>query len=143
MNADAALDALRSAAADPLGLASTWKSEQAGRKVVGTFCSYAPEELVTAAGALPVRLLGSEIEVSRADQHLQNYCCDLLRTILEKKLSGDYDEVIDEALFPHTCDSVQNLTDVWGEAGETDALSLYVPVRVNAPGAPQSTQSLP
>jgi len=135
VKADAALESLRAAAANPLGLAASWKQKQPGRKVVGTFCSYSPEELITAAGALPIRLLGAEIEISRADKHLQNYCCDLLRAILEQKLAGEYEGIIDEVLFPHTCDSVQNLTDVWGETDERTALSLYVPVRVNAPGA--------
>ena len=31
-----------------------------GKKIVGTVCSYTPEELIFAAGALPVRLFGSD-----------------------------------------------------------------------------------
>ena len=37
--------------------ARQWKSRTGG-KVLGYFCTYVPEELVYAAGILPVRILG-------------------------------------------------------------------------------------
>ena len=39
---------------DPIAYARQWKTETRGR-VVGFFCSYAPEEIIWAAGALPYR----------------------------------------------------------------------------------------
>ena len=43
--------------ADPKAYARSWKARTGG-KVVGTLCSYAPEELILAAGALGFRLVG-------------------------------------------------------------------------------------
>lgn len=83
-----------------------------GRRIVGYFCSYTPEEIIQAAGAHPVRLFGSEGRISKADAHLQSYSCSLVRGALEEALSGRL-EFLDGTVFPHTCDSIQRLSDIW------------------------------
>ncbi|MCK5100053.1 MAG: 2-hydroxyacyl-CoA dehydratase, partial [Desulfobacteraceae bacterium] len=47
-----------------------------------------------------------------AESHLQAYCCSLVRGILEDSLSGKLD-FLDGTVFPHTCDSIQRLSDIW------------------------------
>ena len=49
--------------------ARVWK-ERTGGKVIGTFCTYVPEELICAAGILPVRILGSHEPEDITDQHI-------------------------------------------------------------------------
>ncbi len=88
-----------------------WKDKNHGR-VVGYLCSYVPEELILAAGALGYRILGGGHAVSKADAHLQSYSCSLVRGALEDALSGRLD-VVDGMVFPHTCDSIQRLSDIW------------------------------
>jgi len=82
------------------------------KKVIGYFCSYTPEEVIFAAGAHPMRLFGTRGEIALADQHLQTYSCSLVRGALEEALSGRLD-FLEGTVFPHTCDSVQRLSDVW------------------------------
>lgn len=96
---------------DPLDYARKLK-KTSGRKIVGYVCSYTPEEIILAAGAHPVRLFGAKENVSLADSHLQSYCCSLVRGILEEGLSGRAD-TLDGMVFPHTCDSIQRLSDIW------------------------------
>lgn len=98
-------------AADPSAYARKWKAEHGGR-VVGHFCSYTPEEMIVAAGALPYRIFSSGQAVSRADAHLQAYACSLVRGALEDALGGVLD-FLDGVVFPHTCDSIQRLSDIW------------------------------
>jgi len=86
--------------------------EQCNKKVVGYLCSYTPEELIFAADALPFRLFGTRENINRADTYLQTYCCSLVRGTLEEGLSGNLD-FLDGAVFPHTCDSIQRLSDIW------------------------------
>jgi bzd-type benzoyl-CoA reductase N subunit len=86
--------------------------ETSGKKVVGYMCTYAPEELINAAGAHPLRLFGSNKKIFLADGHLQSYCCSLVRGVLEDALGGDLNS-LDGMIFPHTCDSVQRLSDIW------------------------------
>ena len=96
---------------DPYAYAGEWKKKN-GKKVVGFFCSYAPEELVLAADCLPVRLFGTRDNIVHADAHLQSYSCSLIRGALEEALTGRLD-FLDGAVFPHTCDSIQRLSDIW------------------------------
>ncbi|MBI5593422.1 MAG: 2-hydroxyacyl-CoA dehydratase [Deltaproteobacteria bacterium] len=96
---------------DPLAYATGWKKNHSG-KVVGYMCSYAPEEIIWAFGALPFRLMGTKSVIDRADAHLQAYCCSLVRGSLEDALTGRLD-FLDGMVFPHTCDSIQRLSDIW------------------------------
>src|SRR5664280_516895 len=54
-----ALERLMKMRDDPYAAARAWK-ERTGGKVMGYFCCYAPEEMIHAAGALPVRITGGE-----------------------------------------------------------------------------------
>ncbi len=73
--------------ADPYGYAERFKAES-GQKIVGTFCSYAPEEIIIAAGAHPFRIFGTGEKIRLAEAHLQSYCCSLVRGALEDALGG-------------------------------------------------------
>lgn len=105
------MDKIREAARNPLGYAQAYKARTGG-KVVGAFCSYAPEEIIQAAGALPLRIFSGKKDISLADRHLQSYCCSLVRGVLEDALSGAW-KFLDGVVFPHTCDSIQRLSDIW------------------------------
>ncbi len=121
-------------AGNPAQYAKLWKQKNK-KKVVGTFCSYAPEEIIWAAGALPYRIFGSDAPVSKADEHLQAYSCSLVRGALEDALTGGL-EFVDGTVFPHTCDSIQRLSDVWRmNAGFDFHIDAVMPVKLNAKGS--------
>ncbi len=101
----------RAAAEDPLSYARDLK-KTTGKKIVGYLCSYTPEEIIFAAGASPLRLFGANGPITLADAHLQSYCCSLVRGSLDNALSGKVD-FLDGVVFPHTCDSIQRLSDIW------------------------------
>lgn len=96
---------------DPFDYGRKYK-HHGGRKIVGYVCTYAPEEIILAAGAHPLRLFGTTGTIERADAHLQSYCCSLVRGVLEEGLKGGTD-FLDGIVFPHTCDSIQRLSDLW------------------------------
>ena len=97
--------------AQPAGYAREWKGKNK-KSVIGYFCSYTPEEIIFAAGALPYRIFNTEGPNNRADAHLQAYSCSLVRGALEDGLSGNL-EFLKGTVFPHTCDSIQRLSDIW------------------------------
>ncbi|HRR46065.1 MAG TPA: 2-hydroxyacyl-CoA dehydratase family protein [Syntrophales bacterium] len=105
------LQTMTEIAAAPLRYARRLQSET-GKRSVGYVCSYTPEEIIVAAGANPLRLFGVTGELTRVDAHLQSYCCSLVRCILESGLKGDTD-CLAGVVFPHTCDSMQRLSDLW------------------------------
>lgn len=105
------MEKISEAAGDPYGYAESYKL-QTDKKVVGYFCSYAPEEIIWSAGALPLRIFSGKSGIHLADRHLQSYCCSLVRGVLEDALSGVM-KSLDGVVFPHTCDSIQRLSDIW------------------------------
>lgn len=104
------IQAFHDAVNDPETEAAAVKERQ--KKIIGYLCSYAPVELIRAAGFHPMRLFSSQSEISLAENHLQGYCCSLVRGVLESSLSGRLD-FLDGTVFPHTCDSIQRLSDIW------------------------------
>jgi len=120
--------------ADPNDYARRWKAATGG-KVVGTLCSYAPEELILAGGALGFRIIGGSSAISKADAHLQSYSCSLIRGALDDALNGRLD-FLDGMIFPHTCDSIQRLSDIWRlNAGTGFHLDVVLPVKLNTESA--------
>jgi benzoyl-CoA reductase/2-hydroxyglutaryl-CoA dehydratase subunit BcrC/BadD/HgdB len=128
------IDECREILKDPDGYVKRLK-RKSGRKVVGTFCSYAPEEILLAAGAHPYRLFGSGEKIRLAEAHLQSYCCSLVRGALEDALAGRLD-FLDGVVFPHTCDSIQRLSDIWRlNIPFGFHLDLVLPVKLDTEGA--------
>lgn len=129
-----ALDQLKAIAQDPYAYGANLQ-KTARKPVIGNFCSYTPEEFITAAGAVPFRLFGTREDISLADAHLQSYCCSLVRGGLEDALRGNL-TFLDGAVFPHTCDSVQRLSDIWRlNAGLRFHLDVVLPVKLNTESA--------
>jgi len=111
-----------------------WKT-QTGKKILGYFCTNTPEEIIQAAGLLPVRLLGSKESISLAAKHLQSYSCSLVQSSLESALRGDLN-FLDGTVFPHTCDSIQRLSDIWVEnLGFPFHWDLVLPVKLHTESA--------
>lgn len=111
------------------------QKKERNKKLVGYVCSYAPEEMIHAAGAMPVRLFGTDGGIHRADLHLQSYCCSLGRGILEEALSGRLD-ILDGVIFPHTCDTIQRLSDIWRlNLPQTFHVDVVLPVKLNSSAA--------
>jgi benzoyl-CoA reductase subunit C len=113
MEENAILNQLKETAANSLDYLRDWKS-RTGNKIVGYFCTNTPEEIIHAAGFLPVRILSAPTTVSLAAKHLQSYSCSLVQSSLEAALRGDLN-FLDGTVFPHTCDSIQRLSDIWSE----------------------------
>lgn len=101
---------------EDVGLESVaaWKRGGAGRCAIGFLPVYAPREIIHAAGALPVGLLGGgdQLEIVRGDSYFQSYICHLPRSIVEMAVSGRL-ESLDGILFPSTCDVIRNLSGMF------------------------------
>ncbi len=113
MDEKAILNEMRNMADSPFVYLRDWKAKTGGR-ILGYFCTNTPEEMIQAADFLPVRILSSRDTISLASRHLQSYSCSLVQSSLESALRGDL-SFLDGTVFPHTCDSIQRLSDIWAE----------------------------
>ncbi|RJR35502.1 MAG: 2-hydroxyacyl-CoA dehydratase [Desulfobacteraceae bacterium] len=82
-----------------------------GRRLLGVFPAQYPREILWAMNILPVEIWDPPLEVSRSNGHLQSYICSVVKLGLELILQGHCAD-LDGFLFPHTCDSIQNMASI-------------------------------
>lgn len=89
-----------------------WKEQ--GKPVIGWVCTYTPEELLYAAGILPVRITGGDEQQSLelANSYLYPTTCSTVRCYIQMALEGKYD-FLDGFIMGGTCDHIRRLYDVW------------------------------
>ena len=91
--------------------------EEHGRRSVAVLPVHYPKELLTALDLLAVEVWGPP-GAPRGDAagRIQAYVCSVVRNALAFLASGGADAV-DAALFPHTCDSIQQLATLASDFG--------------------------
>ncbi len=97
-------------------------AKEAGRKVVGTFCVYVPEEIVLAADGVCIGLCaGAEVGSDEAGKYLPRNTCALIKAFMGFKLSGlcPYVESADLIVGETTCDgkkkAYESFNDITGK----------------------------
>lgn len=89
-----------------------WKSRHPNSKVLGTFCTYVPEEIAFAGGVLTTRCLGShEIEDETAP-HLFGTFCPFCRDVLAQGLKGRA-EYLDGICDANCCMHLLQAFEAW------------------------------
>jgi benzoyl-CoA reductase subunit C len=91
--------------------AKKWK-ERTGGKVMGYFCTYVPEEILHAAGILPVRILGSHEPQNVTEPHIFGMFCPFCRDVLAQGLQGRYD-YLDGIMIAQSCLHVRQSYTSW------------------------------
>ncbi len=88
--------------------------KQHGKKIFGWLCTYVPEEIIMAAGALPIRITGynQEVELEDGNAYLYINNCSFSRSCLQMGLRGEYD-YLDGVIGGSTCDGARRLFDLW------------------------------
>ena len=98
-----------------------------GAKVVGTFCSFVPSELIYAAGALPVGLCAFTDEpIPAAEANLPRNLCPLIKASYGFALTDTcpYFYFSDLVIGETTCDGKKKMFELLGEIKETYVMQL-------------------
>ena len=80
-----------------------------GKKAIGCFPYYVPEELVRAAGMVPFGIWGAEGTVNSAKQYFAPFYCTIAQMGLELALNGKLDK-LSGVIIPPMCDTLRPLT---------------------------------
>lgn len=92
------------------------KAKEEGRKIMGYFCSYIPEEIIHAAGFIPYRMRTVETEGTlKGDVYFSSLNCTFVRHCFDKALNGDFD-FLDGIVFMNGCDHTRRMYDNWRHA---------------------------
>lgn len=110
-----------------------WRERKAqGQRIVGYLCTYLPEEILTAAGLLPIRMGGGAKETPQGDAYFYANTCTFVRNCMEMGLQGEYD-FLDGLVASNTCDHIRRLFDVWSRYLKTPLARIYhLPCKVSS-----------
>ncbi|MBQ3395755.1 MAG: 2-hydroxyacyl-CoA dehydratase [Synergistaceae bacterium] len=92
-----------------------YEAKERGKKIIGTFCSYTPTEIIHAAGAIPVGLCGkSEQGIAEAEMHLPKTICPLIKASYGMALTDQcpYFYFSDGILAETTCDGKKKMYEL-------------------------------
>jgi benzoyl-CoA reductase/2-hydroxyglutaryl-CoA dehydratase subunit BcrC/BadD/HgdB len=87
-----------------------------GKKVIGTYCTFVPEELVLAADAVMVGLCaGADFATEAVEKYLPRNVCSLIKSTFGFKLGGvcPYLESSDMVVGENTCDGKKKAWEVF------------------------------
>jgi len=116
--------------------AKEWK-KRTGGKVIGTFCTYVPEEILYAADILPVRILGSHEPQDVSEPHIFAMFCPFCRDCLAQGLKGRYD-YLDGITIAQSCLHIRQAFTSWDLHIPVD-FKYYLPHPMNV----QSPRAVP
>jgi benzoyl-CoA reductase subunit C len=111
--------------------------ERTGRKIVGYFCTYAPEEIFYAFDVLPVRILGSHEPQDVTEPHIFGMFCPFCRDVLAQGIKGKYD-YLDGIMIAQSCLHLRQAFTSW-ELHKNPGWSYFLPM----PNHVQSERSIP
>ena len=100
----------------PYRVISAYKQE--GKKVIGVLPYFAPEELVLAAGMVPMGIWGSNNKtIALAKEYCATFYCTIAQLALEMLLDGTLDQ-LDGIITPTICDTLRPMSQNYRVAME-------------------------
>lgn len=98
-----------------------------GKKIVGTYCTYSPWELIMAAGAIPISLCSmSDEPISEAEKHLPKNLCPLIKASYGFALTDKcpYFYFSDMIVGETTCDGKKKMYEYLGQIKPMHVMQL-------------------
>ena len=84
-----------------------------GKKVLGYYCTYIPDELLYAANLLPYRIRATgNTETNLADVYMVRFTCSFVRATFDMALRGIYD-FLDGVLICNSCDHSRRMFELF------------------------------
>ncbi len=105
--------------------------QASGTKVLGVLPGRYPRELPAALGLAHMEFWDPPLDPATASRHLQPFVCSVVQRSLEQLLKSR--ERVDAFLYPHICDSVQNLFTIVRDCiGDPSPAHMFYPPRRGA-----------
>ena len=102
-------------------------AKEAGRKIIGTFCVFVPEELTLAADAIQVGLCaGADAGTEKAEELVPRNTCALIKSFIGFKLARlcPYTESCDLIVGETTCDGKKKAYEAFAEHANLHVMEL-------------------
>ena len=87
--------------------------KETGKGAGGIMPVYCPEEIVHAAGYLPIGMWGAQKkQISKARTYLPPFACSIMQSVMELQLEGVYDD-LEAVIFSVPCDTLKCMSQKW------------------------------
>ena len=87
--------------------------KETGKGAVGIMPVCCPEEIVHAAGYLPIGMWGAQKkQISKARTYLPPFACSIMQSVMELQLEGVYDD-LEAVIFSVPCDTLKCMSQKW------------------------------
>jgi benzoyl-CoA reductase/2-hydroxyglutaryl-CoA dehydratase subunit BcrC/BadD/HgdB len=106
------------------------EARKQGRKVIGTFCVYVPEELILAADGVDIGLCaGADVGADEAEKYIPRNTCALIKAFMEFKLAGlcPYVQTTDLIVGETTCDGKKKAYEIFNEITDGKMYVMEIP----------------
>lgn len=90
------------------------EQKEKGIKIIGTLCNMVPEELIYAAGGIPIRLCSGHYgPVKPGEEFYPRDCCPLIKSFIGSTIAGNpLFELCDVIVVPTTCDGKKKIGEL-------------------------------
>lgn len=105
-------------------------------RIIGWVPTDVPEELIHAAGALPIGIVALDnAAVSRSASHIQAWSCSLMRCALGMALGGSFD-LLNGLIIPVICDTTRMVAGIWKQTKPYVFMDNFLlPKQIDRPSA--------
>ena len=86
--------------------------KETGKKPIGCFPIYLPEEIIYASGLLPVGMWGGQTTMKEVDRYIQGFCYSIMRANMELGIRGEYG-FLKAIVIPTYCDTMKSILANW------------------------------
>ncbi|MBM4137007.1 MAG: 2-hydroxyacyl-CoA dehydratase [Nitrospira sp.] len=106
------------------------EAKKEGKKVIGTFCVYVPEELILAVDGVCIGLCaGAEVGSDEAEKYIPRNTCALIKAFMGFKLAGlcPYVQTTDLIVGETTCDGKKKAYEIFDEITKGKMYVMEIP----------------
>ncbi len=106
------------------------EAKKQGRKIIGTFCVYVPEEIILAVEGLCIGLCaGADVGTDEAEKYIPKNTCALIKAFMGFKLAGlcPYVQTADLIVGETTCDGKKKAYELFNEMTNGKVYVMEVP----------------
>jgi benzoyl-CoA reductase/2-hydroxyglutaryl-CoA dehydratase subunit BcrC/BadD/HgdB len=106
------------------------EAKKQGRKIIGTFCVYVPEELILAVDGVCIGLCaGADIGADEAEKYIPRNTCALIKAFMGFKLAGlcPYVQTTDLIVGETTCDGKKKAYELFDEMTNGKMYIMEIP----------------
>ena len=111
---------------DPYGFIKARSKEK--KRYIGYTCLFVPEEILHAAGFIPIRIFGKHKGLDTSEKYIPSQCCDFVKNLTSSFDKGTF-SFLEAAVFGFCCDTMQVTSSILKERRLIEVFQINIPTK--------------